>query len=253
MKCFVPVLCVFVCNLSIRWKFNRINLSDLNRIIEHPPWEGKEFAKWEQRAKDICACLSSRLYIERGFSFSIRANWISLAKRLCATCQSLIYSVSLFLSQQTAENQTSSSSSSGGAKKTSSSGSSFTNSINRPYSITASDNSGGKVSISDNAGTSISSATKGTSRNGSTKGATKKDRRSSMVSTVEQVSVPSSEKELEEESLNVGVGVPSSSGNASSVSTTIGSCLSSSLEQLSSSSGTDGTTSEWPLSVDLWH
>ncbi|KAK9977520.1 hypothetical protein ABG768_019329 [Culter alburnus] len=145
--------------------------------------------------------------------------------------------------QQTAENQTSSSSSSssssGGAKKTSTSGSSFTSSINRRCSITSSNNSGGKVSISDSAGSSTSGATKGSSRNGSTKGATKKDRRSSVVSSVEQVSLLSSEKELEEESLNGGVEVH----NASSLDTTLGSCLSSSLDQLSSCSGTVGTKS----------
>ncbi|CAM4384981.1 unnamed protein product [Leuciscus chuanchicus] len=145
--------------------------------------------------------------------------------------------------QQTTENQTSSSCS-GGAKKTCTSGSSFTSSINRQGSITSSNsNSGGKVSISDNAGTSTSSATNGSSRNGSTKGATKKDRTTSMLSTVEEVSLFSSEKELEEESLNGRVGVPSSSGNASSLNTSLGSCLTSSLDQLSSCSGTDGTKS----------
>ncbi|KAK7167520.1 hypothetical protein R3I94_001800 [Phoxinus phoxinus] len=147
--------------------------------------------------------------------------------------------------QQTAENQTSSSSSSccGGAKKTCTSGNSFTSSINRQGSITSSNNSGGKVSISDNAGTSTSSATNGSSRNGSTKGAIKKDRTTSMLSTVEEVSLLSSEKELEEESLNGGDGVSSSSGTASSLNTSLGSCLTSSLEQLSSCSGTDGTKS----------
>ncbi|XP_077068452.1 uncharacterized protein LOC143721692 isoform X2 [Siphateles boraxobius] len=146
---------------------------------------------------------------------------------------------------QTAENQTSSSSSScsGGAKKTCTSGSSFTSSINRQGSITSSNNSRVKVSISDNAGTSTSSATNGSSRNGGTKGATKKDRTTSMLSTVEEVSLLSSEKELEEESLNGGVEVPSSSGNASSLNTNLGSCLTSSLDQLSSCSGTDGTKS----------
>jgi len=192
---------------------------------------------------------------ERGFSFTINANRILLAERLCATCQSLIYSpiffVSVFLSQQTAENQTSSSSCSGGAKKTCTSGSNFTGSINRRGSITSSNSSDNKVFISVNAGTSTSSATSGSSRNGSTKEATKKDRTTSMLSTVEEVSLLSSEKELEEESLNGGVGVPSSSGNASSLNASLGSCLTSSLDQLSSCSGTEGTTSECPLCVGL--
>lgn len=60
------------------------------------------------------------------------------------------------------------------------------------------------------------------------------------MSTVEQVSLLSSEKELEEESRNGGVEVH----DASSLDTTLGSCLSSSLDQLSSCSGTDGMTSE---------
>lgn len=193
----------------------------------------------------VCLFIKQVVYRKRGFSFTIHANWILLSERLCATCQSLIYStiffVSVFLSQQTAENQTSSSCS-GGAKKTCTSGSSFTSSINRQGSITSSNNSGGKVSISDDAGMSTSSATNGSSRNGSTKGATKKDRTTSMLSTVEEVSLLSSEKELEEESLNGRVGVPSSSGNASSLNTSLGSCLTSSLDQISSCSGTDGTT-----------
>ncbi|KAG1967634.1 hypothetical protein F2P79_002954 [Pimephales promelas] len=144
---------------------------------------------------------------------------------------------------QTTENQTSSSSCSSGAKKTCTSGSNFTGSINRRGSITSSNSSDNKVSISVNAGTSTSSATSGSSRNGSTKEATKKDRTTSMLSTVEEVSLLSSEKELEEESLNVGVGVPSSSGNASSLNASLGSCLTSSLDQLSSCSGTEGTKS----------
>ncbi|XP_058627712.1 myosin phosphatase Rho-interacting protein isoform X3 [Onychostoma macrolepis] len=130
--------------------------------------------------------------------------------------------------QQIAENQTSSSSSSSGgaaAKKSSTSGNSFTCSIKRQGSIGSSSNSGSKVSISDNAGSSTSSATKGSSRSGisSTKGATRNDRRDSMVSTVEEVLMLSSEKELEEESHSGEVG-----DNASSLDTKLGSSLSSS-------------------------
>ncbi|XP_016397544.1 myosin phosphatase Rho-interacting protein-like [Sinocyclocheilus rhinocerous] len=146
--------------------------------------------------------------------------------------------------QQTAENQTSgSSSSSSAAKKSSTSGNSFISNVKRQGSISSSNNSSGKVSISDNAGTSTSSATKGSSRSGSssTKKATKNDRRESVVSAVEEVSLLSSEKELEEESLSGGVGVPSSSGNASSLNTMLGSSLSSSLSQSSGCFDTDGT------------
>ncbi|XP_067284997.1 protein outspread isoform X3 [Pseudorasbora parva] len=137
----------------------------------------------------------------------------------------------------TAGNQTSSSS--GGGKKPSTPGSSVTSSINRRGSITSSNTSCGKVSISNNAETSTSGATKGSS---STKGATKKDNTCSVMSTVE-VPLLSSEKELEEESLNCAVRVPSSSGNASSLNTTLGSCPSSSLDQLPSGSSSDGTKS----------
>lgn len=218
-----------------------------------PPGEGEEFAKWEQSAKDVCLFVRQVVYRKRGFSYISCSNWISLAERLCAACQSLIYSpifsAPLFLSQQTAENQ------SGGAaaKRSSTSGNSFTSNVKRQASISSSNNSGGKVSISDNAGTSTSSATKGSSRSGSssTKGATKNDRRGSVVSTLEEVSVLSSEKELEEESRSGGVGVPSSSGNASSLNTMLGSSLSSSLSQSSGCSDTDGMTSDWPLCVDL--
>ncbi|XP_042582655.1 myosin phosphatase Rho-interacting protein-like isoform X3 [Cyprinus carpio] len=145
--------------------------------------------------------------------------------------------------QQTTENQASSSSSGSAAKKSSTSGNSFTSNVKRQASISSSNNSGGKVYISDNAGTSTSSATKGSCRSGSssTKGATKNDRRGSVVSTLEEVSVLSSEKELEEESRSGGVGVPSSSGNASSLNTMLGSSLSSSLSQSSGCSDTDGT------------
>lgn len=198
----------------------------------------------------------------RGFSYTTHANWISLAERLCAACQSLIYSpifsASLFLSQPTAENQTSSSSSSsssGGAaaKKSSTSGNNFTSSIKRQGSIGSSSNSGSKVSISDNAGSSTNGATKGSSRSGisSTKGATINDRRDSVVSTVEEVLMLSSEKELEEESHSGEVKVPSSTGNASSLDTKLGSSLSSLLSQSLSCSDTDGMSSEWPLCVDL--
>uniref|UniRef100_A0A672MDZ2 PH domain-containing protein n=1 Tax=Sinocyclocheilus grahami TaxID=75366 RepID=A0A672MDZ2_SINGR len=143
---------------------------------------------------------------------------------------------------QTAEDQTSGSSSSSAAKNNGISGNSFISNVKRQGSISSSNNSSGKVSISDNAGTSTSSATKGSSRSGSssTKGATKNDRRESVVSAVEEVSLLSSEKELEEESLSGGVRVPSSSGNASSLNTMLGSSLSSSLSQSSGCSDTDG-------------
>ncbi|KAL1277964.1 hypothetical protein QQF64_024637 [Cirrhinus molitorella] len=144
---------------------------------------------------------------------------------------------------QTAENKISSSStgSGGAAKKSSTSGNSFTSSIKRQGSISSVNNNSGKVSISDNAGASASSATKSSSRSGnSTKVATKNDRRGSVVNTVEEVSAG---KELEEESvLSGGVGVPSSSGNASSLDTMIGSSLSSSLSQPSGCSDSDGST-----------
>ncbi|XP_059413902.1 myosin phosphatase Rho-interacting protein-like [Carassius carassius] len=145
--------------------------------------------------------------------------------------------------QQTTENHTSSSSSRSAAKKSSTSGNSFTSNVKRQGSISSSNNSGDKVSISDNAGTITSSATKGGSISGSssTKGATKNDRRGSVVSRVEEVSLLSLEKELEEESLSSGVGVPSSSGNASSLNTMLWSSLSSSLSQSSGCSDTDGT------------
>lgn len=71
------------------------------------------------------------------------------------------------------------------------------------------------------------------------------------MSTVEEVLMLSSEKELEEESHSGEVGVPSSTGNASSLDTKLGSSLSSSLSQSSGWSDTDGMTSEWPLCVDL--
>ncbi len=225
-----------------------------------PPGEGEEFAKWEQSAKDVCVCvcLSSRLY-ERLFLY--HPCQLDLAGRalVCSLSISDLLTYILFLSQQTAENQTSSSSSnsSGGAaaKKSSSSGNSFTSSIKRQGSIGSSTNGGSKVSISDNAGSSTNVASKGSSKSGisSTKGASRNDRRCSVVSTVEEVLMLSSEKELEEEESHSGeVEVPSSTGNASSLDTKLESSLSSSLSQSLSCSDTDGMTSEWPLCVDLW-
>ncbi len=71
------------------------------------------------------------------------------------------------------------------------------------------------------------------------------------MSSVEEVLMLSSEKELEEESHSGEVEVASSTGNASSLDTKLGSSLSSSLSQSLSCSDTDGMTSEWPLCVDL--
>ncbi len=207
----------------------------------------------------MCVCLSSRLY-ERLFLYHPCQLDFAGRALVCSLSISDLLTYILFLSQQTAENQTSSSSSSsssGGAaaKKSSTSGNSFTSSIKRQGSIGSSTNGGSKVSISDNAGSSTNVASKGSSKSGisSTKGATRNDRRGSVVSTVEEVLMLSSEKELEEEESHSGeVEVPSSTSDASSLDTKLGSSLSSSLSQSLSCSDTDGMTSEWPLCVDLW-
>ncbi|XP_043090625.1 myosin phosphatase Rho-interacting protein-like, partial [Puntigrus tetrazona] len=143
---------------------------------------------------------------------------------------------------QTTENQTSSNSSSGSggpAKRSSTSGNSSTSVVKRQGSIGSSSYSSAKVSVSDNAGTSTSGATKGRSVTNSIKGATKNDRRGSVVNPVEEVLMLSSGKKLEEEPLGGEVGVPSS--NASSLDIKLESSPSSSLSQSSGCSDTDGT------------